>query len=294
MGVAIWLAFGLGAALGDSGADVLTKRYFTQLSPYGMALVRLLGAVPFLALVALGLSRPELTPPFWLIMAAMLPLEIIAMLLYMRALRLCHLSLCIPFLAFTPVFLIFTGWLVLGESLNRWGVIGTAMIALGCYVLGLGAGGGGMTGVLAPLKALVREPGARLMLMVAAIYSLTAALYKSAILHSGALFFGTLYPLAVAGLMVSAYPWNRVRLRPSLKSHGAWWAVLGLCSCLSYLCLAGGMELAPAAYLVAVKRLSLLLSVLLGGLWLRERPFLPRVLGAGLMCAGVGLIALRG
>ena len=118
---------------------------------------------------------------------------------------------------------------------------------------------------------------------------MTAALYKSAILHSGGLFFGTMYPLAVAGLMVSAYPWNRVRLRPSLKAHGGWWVVLGLCSVLSYLCLAGGMELAPAAYLVAVKRLSLLLSVLLGGLWLKERPFLPRVLGAG-----VGLIALRG
>ena len=54
------------------------------------------------------------------------------------------------------------------------------------------------------------------------------------------------------------------------------------------------MELAPAAYLVAVKRLSLLLSVLLGGLWLKERPFLPRIIGAGLMCAGVGLIALKG
>ena len=189
MGMGIWLALGLGAALGDSGADVLTKRYFAQLPPYGMALVRLLGAVPFLALVALGLSQPELTQPFWLIVAAMLPLEVLATLLYMRALRLCHLSLCVPFLAFTPVFLIFTGWLVLGERLNRWGVAGTLMIALGCYVLGLGADGQGKTGVLAPLKALAKEPGARLMLMVAAIYSLTAALYKSAILHSGAPLF---------------------------------------------------------------------------------------------------------
>ena len=112
--------------------------------------------------------------------------------------------------------------------------------------------------------------------------------------HGGGLFFGTLYPLAVTGLMVSAYPWNRVRLRPSLKAHWGWWMVMGLCSVLSYLCLAVGVELAPAAYLVAVKRLSLLLSVLFGGLWFKERPFLPRVIGAGLMCAGVGLIALRG
>lgn len=294
MSMGTWLALGLGAALGDSGADVLTKRYFVHLSPYGMALVRLLGGVPFLVLVGLFLSLPPLTPPFWVIVASMLPLEAAALLLYMRALRTCHLSLCVPFLAFTPVFLIFTGWLVLGESLNRWGVMGTMMIALGSYILGLGVDGEAKTGFLAPLKALAQEQGARLMLMVAGIYACTAALFKLAILHSGPAFFGVMYPLAFTGLMVTAYPWNRVRLQPTLRAHGGRWLILGFCFALSCISLAGGMELAPAAYMVAVKRLSLLLSVLMGGLWLKERPFLPRIVGAGLMCAGVGLIALRG
>jgi drug/metabolite transporter (DMT)-like permease len=294
MGMGTWLALGLGAALGDSGADVLTKRYFVHLPPYGMALVRLLGAVPFLVLVGLGLSLPHLTPLFWLIVAGMLPLETAAMLLYMRALRTCHLSLCVPFLAFTPVFLIFTGWLVLGERLNRWGVLGTVMIALGSYILGMGADGMDKVRFLAPLKALAQERGARLMLVVATLYACTAALYKSAILHSAPVFFGVMYPLAFTGLMVTAYPWKRVPLRPTLRAHGGRWLALGFCFALSCLSLAGGMELAPAAYMVAVKRLSLLLSVLMGGLWLKERPFLPRILGAGLMCAGVGLIALMG
>ena len=178
MGMGIWLALGLGAALGDSGADVVTKRYFVQPSPYGMALVRLLAAVPFLALVVLGLSLPELSAPFWFIVAAMLPLEAAALLLYMQALRVCHLSLCVPFLAFTPVFLIFTGWLVLGERLSRWGIASTVLIALGSYILVLGADGNAKTGLLGPLKALAQERGARLMLLAAAIYSLSAALYK--------------------------------------------------------------------------------------------------------------------
>ena len=103
-----------------------------------------------------------------------------------------------------------------------------------------------------------------------------------------------MYPLVFTGLMVTGYPWNRVPLRPALKGRLGWWLILGFCFALSSLTLAEGMELAPAAYLVAVKRLSLLLSVLLGGLWLKERPFLPRLIGAGLMCAGVGLIALQG
>jgi drug/metabolite transporter (DMT)-like permease len=290
----LWLPLGLGAAVGDSGADVLTKRYLVHLSPYGMALVRLLAGVPFLALAGLWLSLPTLTYPFWFILAVMLPLEAVATILYMRALQICHLSLCIPFLAFTPVFLIFTGRVVLGESLNRWGVLGTLMIALGSYILGLGVGSRGRFGFLAPLKALAQERGARLMLVVAALYSCTAALYKSAILHSSPLFFGVMYPLAFTGLMVAAYPWNRFRIKPTLKSNRGRFVLLGLFFALSSLSLAIGMKLAPAAYIIAIKRLSLLMSVLMGGLWLKERPILPRIIGAGLMCAGVGLIALRG
>ena len=194
MGLGLWLPLGLGAALGDSGADVVTKRSFSHLPPYGMALARLFAAVPFLGLAALFLRVPPLTPTFWLIVAAMLPLEVTAMLLYMRALKVCHLSLCIPFLAFTPVFLILTGWLVLGEGLSPWGVGGTLMIAAGSYLLGLGVGTAGRVGFFAPLRALAREMGARLMLIVAAIYSCTAALFKLAILHSDPVFFGVTYP----------------------------------------------------------------------------------------------------
>ena len=94
--------------------------------------------------------------------------------------------------------------------------------------------------------------------------------------------------------MAAGFPWSRVRLRPAIRSHCGWWLVMGFSFALSSLSLAGGMELAPATYLIAVKRMSVLLSVTLGGLWLKERPLLPRLGGAGLMCAGVVLIALRG
>ncbi|HEX9882597.1 MAG TPA: DMT family transporter [Desulfobaccales bacterium] len=294
MGIGLWLLLGLGAALGDSGTDVVTKRSFSQLPPYGMALARLLAAVPFLVVTALFVKVPPLGPTFWLVLAVMLPLEVTAMLLYMRALKVCHLSLCIPFLAFTPVFLILTGWLLLGEGLNLWGVTGTLMIAGGSYILGLGVDTAGRVGIIAPLKALAREPGARLMFMVAVIYSCTAALFKLAILHSDPDFFGVAYPLILIVLLAAAFPWSPVRLGPTIKAHYGWWLVMGFCFALSIITLANGLKLAPATYLIAVKRMSLLLSVTLGGLWLKERPFLPRLLGAGLMCSGVVLIALRG
>ena len=270
--------------------DVLTKRYFSHLPPYGMSLVRLLGAIPFFVLAAWFISPPTLDRTFIIIVFCMLPLEVAAMLLYMRSLKICDLSLCVPFLSFTPVFLILTGWLILGEGLNRWGILGTLLIASGSYFLGLGNGG---RGFWEPLKALARETGARLMLLVAAIYSVTAALFKLAILHSDPVFFGVAYPMTFTGLMLAGYPLSRDRAVPPL-SHSGWWLGAGFFFALSCLCLASGVKLVPITYLVAVKRLSLLLSVLAGGMWLRERPILPRLLAAALMCAGVALITVKG
>ncbi len=291
MAASLWLFLGLSAALGDSGADVLTKRYFSHLPPYGMALVRCWGAVPFLIAAAWFVNLPALDHRFFIIVAGMLPLELAAMLLYMRALKTCHLSLCVPFLAFTPVFLIFTGWLFLGEDLNRWGILGTLLIAGGSYFLGLGDG---RRRPWDPFLALARESGARMMLATAALYSLTAALFKLAILHSDPPFFGVAYPLTAIGLFSCGYPLSRERALPALFGRSGWWLVAGFCFALSTLSLANGVKLAPITYLVSVKRLSLLLSVIAGGMWLRERPFLPRLIAAALMFAGVALITLKG
>jgi drug/metabolite transporter (DMT)-like permease len=287
----LWLLLALGAALGAAGGDALVKRYFSDLSPYGMSLAVWLFPLPFLVPVAFFLSWPDLDRTFWLAVVAALPLEVVATLLYMRALKVCHLSLCIPFLAFTPVFLIFTGWLLLGEGLNRWGITGTLLIAVGSYILSLG---GGHTGFWGPVKALARETGARLILLVAGIYAFTSALGKMAILHSQPAFFGVAYPLLFSGLMLTVYPLSNPRPGPALGARYRWGLIMGVFLAGSIFCHVYGMSLAPATYLIAVKRTSILFSVLLGGLWLKERPFLPRLLGAGLMCAGVLLIALRG
>jgi uncharacterized membrane protein len=62
----------------------------------------------------------------------------------------------------------------------------------------------------------------------------------------------------------------------------------------SILCHFHGIEQAPAAYLIAVKRTSLLFSVLYGGLWLGEGQLASRLAGAAVMMAGVILISLWG
>lgn len=287
----IWLLFGLGAALGDAGADVLTKRFFTHLSPYGMGLTRILCAAPLLAAAAWFVDVPPLDRTFWLAVAALTVLEVASSLLYMASLKVCHLSLCIPFLSFTPIFILVTGQVLLGEIPNEAGLAGIVLIGCGGYILSLGTG---KPGILAPLAALFQERGARMMLAVAFIFSLTATLYKLAILHSAPLFMGTAYPLLFGGVMLSGYPFSQVRLTDGFRGRWLWGLLLGVCVVTSILCFTFGVRLVPTAYLIGVKRLSLLFSVLLGGLWLNERPFLPRLAGVLLMVGGAILIAIRG
>ncbi len=131
------------------------------------------------------------------------------------------------------------------------------------------------------------------MLMVAAIFSVTSALGKLAILHSEPAFFGVFYPMAFGGLLLTGYPFTRAREGKTLMSRYVVGIILGMVMAAGIMCHVFGLSLAPAAYLIGVKRLSILFSVLLGGLMLRERPILPRILAAALMVAGVGLIALQ-
>lgn len=287
----LWLLFGLGAALGDAGADALIKRHFSHLSPYGMGLTRILCAAPFLAAAAFLVEWPAFHWHLLLTLAALTVLEVSSSLLYMASLKTCHLSLCIPFLSFTPVFILGTGWLLLGEMPDRAGLVGIMLIGVGGYILSLGTGA---KGVLGPLAALFRERGARMMLLVAFIFSFTATLYKLAILHSSPLFMGIAYPLFFGGVMLTGYPFSRVRLAEGLRGRLVWGVFLGLSVVTSILCFTFGVMLTSTAYLIGVKRLSLLFGVLLGGLWLHERPFLPRLAGVLFMVGGAVLIALRG
>ncbi len=284
-----WLLLALGSALGTAGADAVIKRFFSDLSPYAMSLAQWLYALPFLLALGLFMPWPDLDYTFWLAVSAALPLELAATLLYMRALKTCHLSLCIPLLAFTPVFMILTGWVLLGEALTSWGLAGILLISCGAYLISLRGEG---RGLLAPLINLIQEQGAILMLIVAAIYSCTASLGKLAILHSEPVFFGVAYPLGFSGIMLLGYPMSRPRPGTILWARFKTGVLVGAFLAASILCHVFGMVMAPAAYLIAVKRLSILFSVLLGGFWLQERPFLPRLLGAGLMVTGVAAVAV--
>ena len=91
---------------------------------YIVAWLRLLSSVPYLLIALFIIEMPETDSTFWAALITALPLEVTAFILYIRALKESPLSLTIPFLAFTPVFLIVTSFLILGELPDKSGAGG--------------------------------------------------------------------------------------------------------------------------------------------------------------------------
>ncbi len=92
---------------------------------------------------------------------------------------------------------------------------------------------------------------------------------------------------------MALYPFNRSKEVGVLGTRWVAGLLVGVAGAGEIICHVYGMSLAPAAYLIGVKRLSIFFSVILGGLLLRERPLLPRLLAAALMVMGVALLAFR-
>ncbi|MCF8061293.1 MAG: DMT family transporter [Deltaproteobacteria bacterium] len=284
-----WLLLALTAALATAVVDTLSKKFFSDLTAFEMGLIRLVYALPCLVAGFVLIPRPELDAVFWTCIAVGLPLEVTALLCYMRAIKVSPLSLTVPFLAFTPAFVILTGYLFLGETLSLQGILGIALVVVGSYVLNLSHA---RERWLAPIFAVFREQGSWLMLLTSFIFSFTATLGKVAILHSSPPFFGVTYFLCVLGLMLlisPAVPGVRAAhlfLRPGPAM------IIGLSTAVMVFSHTYAISLVEAAYMLSIKRTSLLFGVILGGLVFREVRIRERLLGAFIMLTGVFLIAL--
>jgi len=285
-----WLSLALTSALALSLADALSKKALSSSPPLDdivVAWVREGYALPFLAFGFFFFPLPALDSTFWMTVAALLPMEITALILYVRAIRVSPLSLTVPFMALSPVFIIFFAFVFLGETPSAAGVAGIILIAVGAYALNAGAL---RAGVLGPVRAIFKEPGSVLMIIVALIYSLTSTLGKVAVEHSSPVFFGFFYSFLLTFVM-TAYVAYKGKLR-LVFSRPAVFIPIGLCTAVMVTTHFIAINLTQAAYMISVKRTSLVWSVILGRLLFKEEDIRQRLAGSVIMMAGVLMIVL--
>jgi drug/metabolite transporter (DMT)-like permease len=286
----IWFFLSLAAALSIAARDVSIKSY-KDLQPREIAALELFWALPALIIGCVFVETPPLDQTFWWTFILSIPINIMAYVLYLNAIKISPISLSVPFLAFTPIFMILTGFWVLGETINLWGGFGTGLIVIGSYILHFKKN---QLNFSAPFSAFIHEKGSWYMLIVAVLFAFAAVIGKKAILHSSPLFFSYSFfmvfnVLILMGLFVRGKNnWQKI-IRNSPK--GLWLGSL-LMIHISFHGLA--ISISTAVYMVAVKRSSILFSVLLSWLILKERDIHYRGLGTLIMFVGMIFITLLG
>jgi drug/metabolite transporter (DMT)-like permease len=286
-----WISLTLLSAFFLATADTLSKRYLSHYRAGELVLVRFGVSGALLLPLLLWQPWPQLSTAFWGWIALSLPLELIAMWLYMLAIREAPLSLTLPYLAFTPAFNTLTAYLLLGERVSWGGFSGILLVVAGAWLLNLkSAQPGERRKVLAPFRAITRERGSRLMLAVAAIYSLTSVTSKGALLHVTPEFFGPLYFVFLGSASVVIFASRDVSSWRALSRHPVAHLGIGLFMAAMVVTHFYAIAHIEVAYMVAVKRTSLLFGMLYGAWLFGERGLQKNLVAGCLMVLGVLLI----
>jgi uncharacterized membrane protein len=279
-----WILFAALTAFFESLKDVASKVSLKTLDAYLVSWALFALMLPVLLGYWLFGAIPPLSLPFFQALVIGGILNAIAVILYVRAIQVSDLSLTVPIVALTPLFLLLTAPVLVGEYPNAIDVLGILLIVLGAYVLNLQPRN---TGYLAPFKALLVEPGSRWMLCVAVIWSFTANFDKIGVAHSSPDFWVVSLFSVLAIALTPMVLLKSPRSLLALTTHAPILLLVGSLSSLTVFLQMQAIEIAPVTRVIAVKRTSTLIGVFWGHLIFKEQGIRQRAVGALLMVLGV-------
>ena len=285
----LWVLYSLLSAAAYATADAFTKKASSDIDDSILVLSRFFYGSLILFPMLFFVSIPEISSRFWIALAEIIPLEIAAWILYIKALRNSQLSLIAPILSFTPIFLVATSFILLGELPSLLGFFGIIIVVAGAYILNLKSPG---SGIFEPLKSMFREKSSRYMLIVAFLFSITSTLSKVLVQESSPSFTSLSYLLSMsASFLLVSFFFSRKKIL-QLKTRFKDLLPIGLFYGIMTLFHNLAITLTIVPYMMSIKRTSSIFSVLYGHFWFKEKNMRNRFLGALIMLLGAVLVIL--
>lgn len=233
--------------------------------------------------------RPS--PGFWHAAIATALINVIALPLLLKAYKWGELSAVFPMLLLTPVFMVGTSYVILGETITLRGIVGMLITLVGLFLIA-------RSSVNHAQQALSdnNRKGMLLGLLVAFLFSISANFDKLAALHSDRIAGPA---LVMALLSVGLFP-----LQFSQTGRRGWRAVrrdhfhllfpmlMGLVLVFDMIVFYSAISLGPASYTILLKRTSIVFGVLWGYFFFKERHLAGKLLGTLIALGGLALILL--
>ena len=279
-----WIVLAGLSALFESLKDVASKRALPLIDVYLISWALFVPMLPICLGCLIFGAVPPLNAAFLMALFWGGTLNAVAVVLYIQALKSSDLSLTVPVVTLTPLFMLLTSPLMVQESPTSSDAVGVLLIVAGAYVLNLSAS---RQGFWAPFRAILSQPGPRLMLIVALIWSFTSNFDKIGVVNSTpgfwvvSLFSFVAIALIPVILLKSKRPLSQIRAGYPLL------LLVGGFSALTIVFQMQAVRLTQVTQVIAVKRMSALFGVVWGHLLFKEKGLRERALGTVLMMIGV-------
>jgi len=284
----VWVLLALLAALFSAIAIYFKKKLSPNLNKYVWAacFTLPLGILFFIYTFIEGI--PVVNTQFYIGLFWAVLIECTTLMLLITAFRKIDLSLAIPMLAFTPLFMLISSPFILGEFPSMVGIGGIVLIVIGAYVLNFKEK---TDGWLEPFKNIFKNKGVLYMLIIAFLYALGSSFIKLGIVNSSTSFYFAFFYF-IPGLLFLIIGLIKAKSRFNEALHYKK-ELLGIIICVFIMELLMGhvLHLTLASYAIALKRVNILFATIFGFVFLKENEIHMRLIAALIMVAGTVLIA---
>lgn len=282
----IWIVYALLCAFFASLTDLYTKKFVSDIGSIENAFARYLFSAPVLWIAAAAEGNWHVDTGIIPAVVICIPFEMAGLIMYVKAVKISPFSKTVPFLAFTPAFLLIMAPLILGEIPHLSGAIGVIVVTVGAWILCLEKG----EGFLGPFRSIKNERGSMMMLMVAFVYSVSSALGKLGVIHSSPVLFAAIYT-SVSAIVMSVYLFFTKRLRNAITLR---LVPVGVCTAVVLIFHMHAIKLTQVSYMISVKRTSLLFAIVYGVMFFGEKNLMRKTIAGIVMIAGVMIITFAG
>ncbi len=285
-----WFFMALICALFAASQAAVAKK-LTRSSDFMFAVwATMLFSLPFYA-VYLFLSDarlPDLSPSFFVYLLCGTSLNVMANSLYYKSLSIGEISRDLPLLSLSPVFMMLTSYVMLGQGLDLSGAAAIVIMFFGAFVLQKQRG----VRLCDTISSLFSEKGSRLMLLVAFLWSVTANFDKLCINEIGGQWYPAAFSLTSAVLFIPVLLRRRISMVGEFRRNWKYLWILGLFLAMTILPQMLAVASAPhVAYVITIKRGGyLLFGILFGALFFGEKNIGWRIVGGLWIMLGLSLL----
>lgn len=285
----MWLIFSLLNAFSESVANAFSKRGALKIDVLSAAWAQRFFAIfIILPLALMAHSFQLVNHTFWIAVVTSSALNALTTILFIRAVKNSPLSLTLPIVNMTPVFLLITSPLMIGEFPKPLGLVGILSAVIGAYILNLSKR---VHGVFEPFLSIWREEGPRLMLLIAFIWSITSNIQKIEVKNSNPILAAFAEGCIILFLLTIILLFKKISLK-RIAQNSFVLAPIGIASGFSivFQMIAISMTIVPNA--LTIKRTSTLFGIAWGKIFFKEKNIQERFIGTAIMLLGVVLIAI--